>query len=181
LKYKRCCLDAGRTRERLASATAAAWGGDAHKPEGEERELTLIVETPAGVLVRRVPNAMGLRTDVERGEAAEEAVHDSAAIWGLPDFIYRGRVVAVGSGAREVGDNLIVVGDVGVVVQVKSRAAPSGDVERERRWIEKNVQTALDQARGSIRRLQLGPIELTNARGRTSRSTGARCGGCRPS
>jgi hypothetical protein len=73
-----------RTRERLASATAAAWGGDAPEPEGEERELTLIVETPAGVLVRRVPNAMGLRTDVERGEAAEEAVHDSAAIWGCP-------------------------------------------------------------------------------------------------
>jgi hypothetical protein len=174
LKYKRCCLDTDRTRERLASATAAAWGGDAPEPEGEERDLTLIVETPAGVPVRRVPNAMGLRTDVERGEAAEEAVHDSAAIWGLPDFIYRGRVVAVGSGAREVGDNLIVVGDVGVVVQVKSRAAPSGDVERERRWIEKNVQTALDQARGSTRRLQLGPIELTNARGRTIEVDGSK-------
>lgn len=106
------------------------------------------------MLVRRVPNAMGLRTDVERGEAAEEAVHDSAAIWGLPDFIYRGRVVAVGSGAREGGDNLVVVGDVGVVVQVKSRAAPGGAIERDRRWIEKNVQTALDQARGSIRRLR---------------------------
>jgi hypothetical protein len=174
LKYKRCCLDADRTRERLASARAAAWGGEAPEPEGEEREMTLIVETPAGVLVRRIPNAMGLRTDVERGGAAEEAVHDSAAIWGLPDFIYRGRIVAVGSGAREVGDNLIVVGHVGVVVQVKSRAAPSADVERERRWIEKNVQAALDQARGSIRRLQLGPIELTNARGRTIEVDGSK-------
>jgi len=174
LKYKRCCLDVNRTQAQLASATAAAWSGDAPEPESEKRELTLIVETPAGVLVRRVPNAMGLRTDVERGKAAEEAVHDSAAIWGLPDFIYRGRVVAVGSGAREVGDNLIVVGDVGVVVQVKSRAASGGVVERERRWIEKNVQTALDQARGSIRRLQLGPIELTNARGRTIEVDGSK-------
>jgi hypothetical protein len=174
LKYKRCCLDADRRRERLASATAAAWSGEAPEPEGEEREMTLIVETPAGMLVRRIPNAMGLRSDVERGEAAEEAVHDSAAIWGLPDFIYRGRIVAVGSGAREVGDNLIVVGDVGVVVQVKSRAAPSDDVQRERRWIQKNVQTALDQARGSIRRLQSGPIELTNGRGRTIEVDGSK-------
>jgi hypothetical protein len=136
--------------------------------------VTLIVETPAGVLVRRVPNAMPLQTDIDRGEAAEEAVHDAAAIWGLPDFIYRGRVVGVGSGAREIGDNLLVVGSVGVVVQVKSRVASGGDAERERRWIEKNTQTALDQARGSIRRLRLGPVEITNARGRTIKLDGSK-------
>lgn len=174
LKYKRCCLDADRMRDRLASATAAAWGGQTPGPADDEGTLMLIVETPAGVLVRRVPNALALRTDVEHGEAAEEAVHDAAAIWGLPDFVYRGRVVAVGSGAREVGDDLVVVGDVGVVVQVKGRVAPSSDAERERRWIEKNTQTALDQARGSIRRLKLGAIELTNARGRTIEVDGSK-------
>lgn len=136
-------------------------------PTKEDGTVTLIVETPAGVLVRRIPNAMSLPTDVGDGQAAEEAVHDAAAVWGLPDFVYRGRVVAVGSGAREVGDNLLVVGDVGVVVQVKRRAAPRDELERERRWVDKNIQEALDQARGSIRRLNLGPLELTNARGRT--------------
>lgn len=49
--------------------------------------MMLIVETPAGVLIREIPNAMQLRTDVEPGTAAEEAVHDAAAIWGLPDFV----------------------------------------------------------------------------------------------
>lgn len=173
-KYKRCCLDASRRPECLASATAAAWGRELPEQADDAETMTLIVETPAGVLVRRVPNAMALRTDVERGEAAEEAVHDAAANWGLPDFIYRGRVVAVGSGAREIGDNLVVVGDVGVVVQVKSRLAPTDDAERERRWLGKNVQTGLDQARGSIRRLKLGPVELTNARGRTIEVDGSK-------
>jgi hypothetical protein len=173
LKYKRCCRDADRARDRLPSATAAAWSGQRAGP-ADESNVTLIVETPAGVLVRRVPNAMPLQTDIDRGEAAEEAVHDAAAIWGLPDFIYRGRVVGVGSGAREIGDNLLVVGSVGVVVQVKSRVASGGDAERERRWIEKNTQTALDQARGSIRRLRLGPVEITNARGRTIKLDGSK-------
>lgn len=174
LKYKRCCLDADRTRQRLASATAAAWSGETPEPEDVEGTMTLIVETPAGVLIRRVPRAMALPTDVESGEAAEEAVHDAAAIWGLPDFVYRGRVVGVGSGAREVGDNLLVVGNVGVLVQVKRRVAPSGDADRERRWIEKNTETGLSQARGSVRRLNLGPLELTNARGRTIEVDGSK-------
>jgi hypothetical protein len=61
-----------------------------------------------------------------------------------------------------------------VVVQVKSRVPPSADAERERRWIEKNTETALDQARGSIRRLKLGLVELTNARGRTIEIDGSK-------
>jgi hypothetical protein len=36
------------------------------------------------------------------------------------------------------------------------------------------VQTALDQARGSIRRLHLGPIELINGRGRTIEVDGSK-------
>jgi hypothetical protein len=174
LKYKRCCLAADRRRDQLASATASAWSEQTTPPAGDEETLTLIVETPAGVLVRRIPNAMALRSDIQPGEAAEEAVHDAAAIWGLPDFVYRGKVIPVGSGAREIGDNLLVVGNVGVVVQVKSRAAPSSNADRERRWIEKNTQTALNQARGSIRRLKLGPIELTNARSRTIEVDGSK-------
>lgn len=174
LKYKRCCLDADWTRNRLDSGTAAAWSGQTPRSESDEGTMTLIVETPAGVLIRRVPRAMPPPSDAEPGQAAEEAVHDAAAIWGLPDFVYRGRVVGVGSGAREIGDNLLVLGKIGVVVQVKKRAAPSDDAERERGWIEKNTRTALDQARGSIRRLNFGPVELTNARGRTIEVDGSK-------
>ncbi len=68
--------------------------------------MTLIVETLAGVLVRRVPNAPALRKDVEHGETAEEAVHDAAAIWGLPDFVkwYRrkGRQLALAPTQKQV-------------------------------------------------------------------------------
>jgi hypothetical protein len=174
LKYKRCCLDADGKQQRLASATVAAWGGQMGQPESDDGEMTLIVETAAGVLVRRVPRAMALPPDVPPGEAAEEAVHDAAAIWGLPDFVYRGRVIEVGSGAREIGDNLLVIGEVGVVVQVKRRDAPTFDPARERSWIEKNTQAGLRQARGSIRRLKRGPLELTNARGRTIKVDGRR-------
>jgi hypothetical protein len=61
-----------------------------------------------------------------------------------------------------------------VVVQVKGRRTPSNDPARERLWIEKNVKTALNQARGTIRRLKRGPIELTNARGRMLEIDGSR-------
>jgi hypothetical protein len=127
----------------------------------------LVVETPAGVLLRHIPNASPLPATGEQGKAAEEAVHDAAAIWGLPDFTYRGRVVEVGSGGRELGDNLLIVGSLGIVVQVKSRTAPTNDPERERRWIDKHTKVALAQARGTIRRMKLRPAELTNARGRS--------------
>jgi hypothetical protein len=174
-KYKRCHLEADRAQV-LPSAAAAAWAGEPGHPKPEDGAgmVTLIVETPAGIVLRRIPNAMALPTDIERGEAAEEAVHDAAAIWGLPDFTFRGRVVSVGSGAREIGDNLVVVGDAGLVVQVKSRTTPTADPDRERGWIEKKVNQALDQARGSIRRLKRGPVELTNARGRTIEVDGAK-------
>lgn len=128
--------------------------------------LTLIVDTPAGVLVRHIPNASPLPANNERGTAAEEAVRDAAAIWGLPDFTFRNRVIDVGPGRRELGDAILVVGSTGVVVQVKTRDPPSDLPDRERRWIEKQVTSALAQARGTIRRLKLKPARLTNARGR---------------
>lgn len=169
LKYKRCCLDGERARERredaLRTRTAQAWSGGLDAPDGPSM-LTLVVETPAGVLFRRIPNAWPLPGNVEQGREAEEAVHDAAAIWGLPDFTYRGHVIETGSGARELGDNLLIVGLLGVVVQVKSRTAPSGSIERERRWVEKSTKAALAQARGTIRRLTSERFELTNARGR---------------
>jgi hypothetical protein len=130
-------------------------------------EVTFILETPAGVLLRRIPNASPLPESADQGTATEEAVHDAAAVWGLPDFTYRGHVVGVGGGTRELGDNLLIVGPLGIVVQVKSRNGATDNADRETHWLLKQTAIALKQARGTVRRLKLAPVNLINARGRT--------------
>jgi hypothetical protein len=147
-KYKRCCI--GRETE---PSTAS--------------EVTLFVDTKAGVMVRRVPAASRLRSDRARGYAAEDATREAASIWGLPDFVYYPEVSKVGSGSREIGDCLLIVGDLAASVQVKSREVVTADRDRERSWVEKKVREALNQANGTIRRLQREPVRLTNGRGRT--------------
>ena len=42
---------------------------------------------------------------------------------GMPDFVLRPRVKELGSGTRELGDGVLVVGSIAAVVQVKSRVA----------------------------------------------------------
>jgi hypothetical protein len=116
--------------------------------------VMLMIETPAGMLVRRIPNASPLREDIEQGTAAEEATHDAAALWGLPDFVYRAEIRKTGSGSRELGDRLLLVGDLGIVVQVKSRHTPTSDEAKERRWVVKQVAKGLNQANGTIRQLK---------------------------
>jgi hypothetical protein len=153
-KYKRCCID----KPTPASAAAPPQGPAANS-------MTLVIETADGVLFRDVLEASPLRRDIDQGAAAEEAAHDAAALWGLPDFVYRAGQKRVGSGTREIGDGLLLVGDVGLVVQVKSREGDLGDEERERRWILKHTRRAIRQGRGSIRRLQRDATRMRNARG----------------
>jgi hypothetical protein len=117
-------------------------------------------------MARSVPSASPLRSDLRHGDAAEAATHDAAAVWGLPDFVYLPEVRRVRSGTRELGDGFIVVGDLGVVVQVKGREVPSSDPERERSWLLKNAAEALSQGSGTVRHLERGAVVLTNLRGR---------------
>jgi hypothetical protein len=126
----------------------------------------MVIQTAYGVLVRTAPGASPLPVDAQGGQPAEEATHNAAALWGLPDFLYRATVLQKGSGSREVGDRILVVGKLGVVVQVKRREAVTDDETKERRWVEKNAQLALKQAHGTIRTLRSGPLRLTNGRGR---------------
>lgn len=153
-KYKRCCLDGDTALERQSQTV-------------DEGELTLVIETPRGPLIRRIPTASPLPDEESQGLAAEVATHDAAAVWGLPDFVFRPRLTSVGSGTRELGDGTLLVGDLGVSLQVKSREAPSPDTDRERRWLAKKAGEGLRQGNGSIRRLCLEPTELTNLRGTT--------------
>ena len=158
-KYKRCCLDADH---QIGPGPPAPTPG-----EPRRGELTLIVDTARGVMARTVPSASPLRNDLSHGSAAEAATHDAAAIWGMPDFVFLPETLAVGSGRRELGDGIIIVGEIGVVVQVKSRETPSADADRERSWLLKKTSEALSQGSGTIRRLKQTPRELTNLRGTT--------------
>jgi hypothetical protein len=136
-------------------------------------ELTLLVETPDGPMLRLVPSASPLPEGPTKGHAAETAAHEAAALWGMPDFVYRPDVVRTGSGVRELGDGLIIVGSTAIVLQVKSRESSSGQPERERQWLLSNVERALSQASGTIRRLRREPAPLTSLRGRTIEIDGA--------
>jgi hypothetical protein len=129
--------------------------------------VTIVIDTAYGVLVREVPAASPLPPDSLGGHASEAATRDAAAIWGLPDFLYRAVVYRKGSSSREFGDNLLIVGDLGLVVQVKRREQPSADATREQAWLAKHSTIALNQARGTIRALSSKSLRLTNARGRS--------------
>ena len=159
-KYKRCCLDSDR---------APAREDGLPPPQIEPKQAyTLLVETAAGTLVRRIPDASPLRADVRAGTAAELATSDAAAYWGLPDFVFRAPSRKLGSGSRELGDGIVIVGDVGLVAQVKCRDGEIGDDAKEQRWAEKKTRRALSQAKGTIRSLRQTPsTELTSRRGRT--------------
>ena len=156
-KYKKCCLNAepGPDVDDLVAYALDAPG-----------ELLLQLATSTGVMVRRIPSASTLRTDVTLGRAAEEATNDAAALWGLPDFVFRSKPHRSGSGSREIGDGIILVGDVGVIVQVKSRETATDEENRERNWVMKHISQALRQGDGSVRTLNRCRTSLTNARSR---------------
>ncbi|MFE2823443.1 hypothetical protein [Streptomyces sp. NPDC059271] len=129
--------------------------------------LTLVVDTPAGPHVRRIPPAMPLPADAEPGIGAEEAAHTAAATWGMPDFVFQSSLTRKGSGQRELGDRLLLSGKRGAVVQIKSRTVqPKGEAE-ERAWIQKVTAKAMRQAKGTVRTLRLMPSGMVNGRGRT--------------
>lgn len=130
-------------------------------------ELVLLIPTADGVFERRIPNATKLRSSDTVGIAAERAVHEAVATWGLPDFVMKPQVERKGSGVREVGDGLLVAGDVGAIVQVKGRSAELSTSEREAHWIDKNIDKAVRQVNGTYRRLQQSPVDFENGRGRT--------------
>ena len=133
----------------------------------------MVIDTAFGTIERKVPAASPLPPDARGGRTAEDATRDAAALWGLPDFLYRAEVIRKGSGTRELGDNLLVVGALGLVVQVKRRETVTNNVDREQGWLAKNAAIALKQAHGTIRKLRSEPLVLTNVRGRTINVNGS--------
>jgi hypothetical protein len=109
---------------------------------------------------------------VEVGTAAEDATRSAAATFGLPDLVFRSAHRSIGSGTRELGDAIIVVGGVAAAVQVKARAAASGQYARERAWLDKRIEKAARQARGTIRMMIAAYATLVNERGRAVQISG---------
>lgn len=129
--------------------------------------VTLVIDTAFGVLVRRIAGASPLPAEIPGGTVVEDAIRDAAATWGLPDFVYRAQVIQKGRGSRQIGDNILIVGDLGMVVQATRREGSTHDAAKERRWLEKNAATALAQAHGTIRTLRANRLRLTNHRERS--------------
>ncbi|NMR32293.1 hypothetical protein [Crystallibacter degradans] len=136
-------------------------------------ELTLLVDAPDGLMIRRVPNASLLPTDEELGPVAESSTRDSAAKWGLPDFVFLPEQQRQGAGVRERGDGLVIADDIAALIQVKARNAVPGSAEREASWLTSNIKKAIKQAKGSIRHLAHRREKLTSARGRRVEIDGA--------
>jgi hypothetical protein len=130
------------------------------------RDMTLVVDTADGIYLRRVRDASILAPDLSKGPAAELATRSAVATWGLPDFVYEPSIRRVGSGERELGDGILVVGRRAVVIQVKSRDSAQEDAVREARWIQKQARAALQQGRGTIRQLRRTSAGMVNGRGR---------------
>jgi hypothetical protein len=131
-----------------------------------EPALTLLVETDGGVFLRPIAHALPLGPGADESRAAEEAVESCAAVWGLPDFVYRPIIRRVSSGSREIGDRILLIGGTGVVIQIKRRVDGSKDAAREKRWIRKAAAKGLRQGLGTIRALSSRSTTLMNGRGR---------------
>lgn len=87
---------------------------------------------------------------------------------GVPDFVYVTEIVAKGSGSREVGDGLLVAGERGLIVQVKSRerdAARADDLPKAERWCRKHAAKAVRQGRGTRRQLAGRGVRAVSLRG----------------
>jgi hypothetical protein len=108
------------------------------------------------------------------GVDAEEHARRIASVLGVPDFVYRPLREQKGMAQREISDGLLICGDEGLILQVKSRQASEPDtLERAERWIVKHAQAAHRQADGTRRRLEESrAVIFTSLRGYTRTLTG---------
>jgi hypothetical protein len=136
-------------------------------------ELRLVVETSRGIFVRTIQPATSLAPSITQGRSAEEATESAAVKLGLPDFVFSAGLVSRGSGTRELGDRLVIVGSQGIVVQVKSRSDPGESLPREVNWFRKSIAKATRQASGTVRTLRGSSQSLLNLRGRQLNIEGA--------
>ncbi|WP_067486695.1 YecA family protein [Actinomadura hibisca] len=91
------------------------------------------------------------------GDKAERRTRDVAALLGVADFVYAQPVVHERSSNNEVGDGLLIVGQLGAVLQVKARDPEIGLRDSEakaERVVRKFIDVAARQGSGSKRTIQ---------------------------
>lgn len=138
-------------------------------------QLVLLQLVQGAVVGREVPQARVPIPAGPRGPGVEHASLEAASSWGLPDFVYRPRVLSKGSGIREVGDGTIITGGKGLALQIKAREAPTSNPARETSWVTKKAAQAIRQAHGTIRTsLDVTELRLENLRGREAVLDGTR-------
>jgi SEC-C motif len=100
------------------------------------------------------------------GHAAELGARDVAASLGVPDFVYDPVEIRKGSATREVSDGLLVVGERGLILQVKAREPRAiNSPEKIESWCRKKASEALKQVIGTRRTLNDTTVTLKSRRG----------------
>jgi hypothetical protein len=127
--------------------------------------MTLHVMTEKGLFQRTIMPATLLGSGEPLGAAAETATRSAAATWGMPDFVFRSAISRRGAATRELGDAILISGERAACVQVKARAALSGDIKRERAWLDKKIAEGARQGLGTIKNMRHGRPTLVNERG----------------
>jgi hypothetical protein len=107
---------------------------------------------------------------VSRGSLVEDHARRLAAGMGIPDFVYQPALETRGGSSSEVSDGMLIVGNEGVILQVKSRDLTAGakdDADRAERWCLKKGEHARRQGLGTRRRLEAGETSFVSLRGLT--------------
>ena len=140
---------------------------------GDDGSYTLLRLDGDVVLGREVPEASPPEPSAEAGIGVEQASLKAAAVLGLPDFVFRPKVVQKGSGLREIGDGTLITDGRGIALQVKARDGATDNAQREANWLIKKAAEGLRQAHGTIRStLNSSDLTLTNLRNRSVRLPG---------
>ena len=90
------------------------------------------------------------------GIAAESNVRQVAADLGVADFVYLPKRVRRGAAEKEVSDGILMCGEHGAILQVKSRGKSSLPVDDEAaagRWATRELRVGVKQARWSRKEL----------------------------
>jgi hypothetical protein len=96
------------------------------------------------------------RRSGEHGIQVEAGVRAVASEFGVADFVFTSELVAKGSGTRELGDGLLIVGEAGAILQVKARdpeRIATDSPERANLWAQREIKKAVKQANGSRREM----------------------------
>lgn len=102
------------------------------------------------------------------GQQVEDYARRLAGDLGVGDFVYKPIVIQKGKGSREVSDGLLVVGNEGLILQVKGRdpgAAKLDSPSKAKAWCVKNAAAAVRQVEGTRRSLATGNVAVRSLRG----------------